>query len=512
MYTTVRRLLQLTPLLLATACGGEPESAPAGPAVGPPTGPTEDLGAAEGPPPFPNDGPTEDLYAAEGPPPFPNEGPGADAGGPPHQGGLGDLPPAAPAGGGELVNPILQVVPEYYQGLVLLERGLREGSEETVRAAEARLLLALEIAARREDLSVERALGKTSVGGGAPGYYPYRLVGTLMYLAWVREHLGDASLRERAVRSNMIDFDAYAFHFETRDVDEVIRFELLNACFSLGEHVQGTLERWRGEHDGLYPETLAALVPEYLAKVPSCPADETSFEELYQRLDDGRDFELVCHGHQAINGFPVCVGARCQAAVNPDLEQTFKIYPMLLGSFLDRDRLDLFLPLLLERAKLEPGQVVADIGAGAGLFSIPFAEAVGPEGKVYAVDINASVLAFVKARSESREGTRIETVLSVRPDVTLPEASVDVAFIIQTYHAMIDLDRPADPGVWKVKTGPWMQTVHAALEPGGLLIIQDGADKMDPEVVVANLENIGFERIELVRGWDWQYIAVLRRE
>ena len=150
------------------------------------------------------------------------------------------------------------------------------------------------------------------------------------------------------------------------------------------------------------------------------------------------------------------------------------------------------------------------------MFTIPFAQAVGAEGQVYAVDINASVLAFVKARGESYEGLRVETVHSVRPDVTLPEASVDVAFIIQTYHAMLDLDQPASPVVWVDQTGPWMRTVHQAIKPGGRLIIQDGSDKMDPLDVAANLASIGFLVVAIDRppdrGWDQQYIAVFERE
>ena len=409
-------------------------------------------------------------------------------------------------------NPISRAVPSYDQALALLERGVREDRREDLQAAEALLLDALEVVAAREDASLDWLLAPDLADSPGQQRRPtYRLVGHLMYLAWVRERSGDASLRDRLVQASVLDPDAYAFHFGTRAVDEVIRFEQLDACFALATTVQGGLERWRSDHGGLYPETLAELVPELIPAVPACPADGVSYEELYERIDGGRDFRLVCHAHQAVNDGPLCVGPRCGAPVNPALEQSFKIYPMLLGSFLDAGRRDLFLPLLLERAQLQPGQVVADIGAGAGMFTIPFAQAVGPGGKVYAVDINASVLAFVQARAQSHPGTQVETVLSVRPDVTLPPASVDVAFIIQTYHAMLDLDRPASPEVWRDRTGPWMRTVHQALAPGGLLIIQDGADKMDPDNVAANLATLGFELVSLERDWDRQYIAVFRR-
>jgi len=423
-----------------------------------------------------------------------------------------DLPPSGPDGLVSASHPLFQVPQVYYEGLVTLERALREGDRSGIETAEAQLVEALRVEAEEEGMSLERALQLATEGSKSPAlHFPYRLVGNLMYLARVREQLGDTSLRDGAVAADVMDPDAYAFHFGTRDVDEVIRFELLDACFNLGLHVRSIVDRWAAEHDGLTPERLEDLVPEYLAYVPRCPVSGASFDELYRRLDGGRDYQIVCDSHQSINGGPVCVGPRCRQAVNPALEQTFKIYPMLLGSFLDKGRRDLFLPLLLERAPLARGQVVADVGAGAGMFSIPFAQAVGPEGKVYSVDINASVLAFVAARAESHEDTRVETVLSVRPDVTLPEASVDTTFIIQTYHAMLDLDRPESPDVWRDKTGPWMRTVHRAIKPGGTLVIQDGSDKMDPDVVVANLATIGFENTALDLGWDRQYIAVFRR-
>ena len=454
--------------------------------------------------------------SAPSPPPTPSPGSTPRAGSvepPPSPPLAGEAPPTAPpAEIALLTNPVALVVPVYHQGLALLERGLREGRREDLVAAEALLLDALRIAAEREGVSPAWALGEAESPGGAAGrHLPHRLVGTLMYLAHTREQLGDASLRDHILDDALVDADAYAFHFDTRAVDEVIRFEQLDACFSMAMHVQGVLERWRSDHGGIYPETLAELVPDLLPAVPSCPQDGASYEDLYERLDEGRDFRLRCHAHQSINGQPLCVGPRCGAAVDPELEQTFKIYPMLLGSFLGLGRRDLFLPLLLERAQLEPGDVVADIGAGAGLFTIPFAEVVGAEGRVYAVDINASVLAFVQARAQSYEGAAVETVLSTRPDVALPPASVDVAFIIQTYHAMLDLDRPDSPEVWRDKTGPWMRTVHAALAPGATLVIQDGADKMDPEQVAANLATLGFEVVSIEQGWDRQYIAVFRK-
>src|SRR5260370_36463777 len=51
---------------------------------------------------------------------------------------------------------------------------------------------------------------------------------------------------------------------------------------------------------------------------------------------------------------------------------------------------------------LKPGEVVADIGAGSGYFTMRFARAVGPEGRVYAVDIAARVLEYLKKEARKQ--------------------------------------------------------------------------------------------------------------
>src|SRR5579864_5444421 len=52
---------------------------------------------------------------------------------------------------------------------------------------------------------------------------------------------------------------------------------------------------------------------------------------------------------------------------------------------------------VIEKLKLKPGDIVADIGAGSGVFSIPIAKAIAPNGILYAVDIDQQMLDFVAA-------------------------------------------------------------------------------------------------------------------
>jgi ubiquinone/menaquinone biosynthesis C-methylase UbiE len=83
---------------------------------------------------------------------------------------------------------------------------------------------------------------------------------------------------------------------------------------------------------------------------------------------------------------------------------------------------------------LKPGEVVADIGAGSGYFTRRLAKVVEPDGKVYAVDVAADILGYLKERAD-REGLRnIVTVVSQPDDPMLPTNSVDLVFFCDTTH------------------------------------------------------------------------------
>jgi arsenite methyltransferase len=83
---------------------------------------------------------------------------------------------------------------------------------------------------------------------------------------------------------------------------------------------------------------------------------------------------------------------------------------------------------------LKNGNIVADIGAGSGYFSRRLAQAVAPDGKVYAVDIAADILGYLNERA-GREGMHnITTVVSRPDDPMLPVNSVDLAFFCDTTH------------------------------------------------------------------------------
>jgi ubiquinone/menaquinone biosynthesis C-methylase UbiE len=109
---------------------------------------------------------------------------------------------------------------------------------------------------------------------------------------------------------------------------------------------------------------------------------------------------------------------------------------------------------------LKPGMVVADIGAGTGLFTILFAPQVAPGGKVFAVDIAANFVQHIEARARKEGLTNVEGVVCTADSVNLPPSSIDLAFICDTYHHF----------EFPYKT---MASIHRALKPGGSVVVID---------------------------------------
>jgi ubiquinone/menaquinone biosynthesis C-methylase UbiE len=99
---------------------------------------------------------------------------------------------------------------------------------------------------------------------------------------------------------------------------------------------------------------------------------------------------------------------------------------------------------------LTPGMRIADLGAGSGVFTIPLARAVGATGKVYAIDIDAGLLAIVSDKAAAAGLANVVTVVAGETDPRLPEP-VDVLFICDTLHHL------PSPGEYVKPSGSWLR-------------------------------------------------------
>jgi len=109
---------------------------------------------------------------------------------------------------------------------------------------------------------------------------------------------------------------------------------------------------------------------------------------------------------------------------------------------------------------LKPGMVVADVGAGTGLFTRLFSPLVGPQGKVYAVDIAAEFVKHIDKVAHEQKLTNITGVVCKPDSAELPANAVDLVFICDTYHHF----------EFPQKT---MRSIHQALKPHGQVVLID---------------------------------------
>ncbi len=89
---------------------------------------------------------------------------------------------------------------------------------------------------------------------------------------------------------------------------------------------------------------------------------------------------------------------------------------------------------MIDELKLQPGQVVADIGAGTGRLTLMMAEKVGNDGKVMAVDVQQEMLDLMSVKLKQRQIKNVELVKGTQKSPKLSEASLDLALFVDVYH------------------------------------------------------------------------------
>lgn len=94
-----------------------------------------------------------------------------------------------------------------------------------------------------------------------------------------------------------------------------------------------------------------------------------------------------------------------------------------------------FLDLLRPRE----GGEYADLGCGAGYFTIAVAERIGPRGTVYALDVQPEMLRELRARIRERELDNILPILSRERELPLPDGAIEALWTANTFH---ELDAP----------------------------------------------------------------------
>ncbi len=151
--------------------------------------------------------------------------------------------------------------------------------------------------------------------------------------------------------------------------------------------------------------------------------------------------------------------------------------------------------------------VVADLGAGSGWFTIRLAGRVGPNGIVYAEDIQHQMIDAIKRRVAKIGLKNVTTVLGTAGDPRLPP--VDAVLIVDAYHEM---EQPV----------ALLRKVAASLKPEGVIGIvdfkKDGGgpgpameERVDPERVVRDAQAAGLVLRSRETFLKYQYMLVFEK-
>ena len=162
--------------------------------------------------------------------------------------------------------------------------------------------------------------------------------------------------------------------------------------------------------------------------------------------------------------------------------------------------------VVLDRLGVKPGMVVADVGAGTGYFSVRLAHAVGPEGRVLAVDVEPNLVDYMKDRAAKERLPQMVPVLVPPDDPKLPPRGVDLVLIVDTWHHIDD-------------RLSYLAKLAAGLKPGGRVAVVDfkkgdfpvgppDAHKLASEAIAEEFRSAGWA---VTKSWEdlpYQYVLV----
>jgi ubiquinone/menaquinone biosynthesis C-methylase UbiE len=160
--------------------------------------------------------------------------------------------------------------------------------------------------------------------------------------------------------------------------------------------------------------------------------------------------------------------------------------------------------------RLQPGNTVADLGAGSGLFATALSKAVGDQGMVYAVDIDTKLLDHINGRVKQQGLANVRTVLGRFGDPQLPSTNVDVALLHDVLHHIED-----KPG--------YLKAAARYLAPSGRIAVVEpdakkGPHRDDPKMQVTKEEldawmaEAGFVRSEEIPQSEAKWFLIYRRK
>jgi ubiquinone/menaquinone biosynthesis C-methylase UbiE len=131
--------------------------------------------------------------------------------------------------------------------------------------------------------------------------------------------------------------------------------------------------------------------------------------------------------------------------------------------------------LVLKALQLKPGEIVADVGCGTGYFSWRMAQAVGPKGIVYGVEIQQEMLDLLAVKMKEHGATNVRGVLGAIDNPRLPQP-VDLVLMVDVYH---ECSHPAE----------MLTAICRSLKTGGRVVFVEYRGE-DPTVPIKPLHKM----------------------
>jgi ubiquinone/menaquinone biosynthesis C-methylase UbiE len=163
----------------------------------------------------------------------------------------------------------------------------------------------------------------------------------------------------------------------------------------------------------------------------------------------------------------------------------------------------------LDLIGIPKGAVVADVGAGVGYYSAKLAKRVGPEGKVYANDIQIEMVERLKKNLSQQNIGNVVPVLGAEDDPRLPKDAMDLVLLVDVYH---EFSKPV----------AMIDHIRDSLKPGGRLVLLEyraedpdvpirTEHKMSVKTVRKELEPQGLKFQKSIEKLPWQHIIIFTK-
>lgn len=164
---------------------------------------------------------------------------------------------------------------------------------------------------------------------------------------------------------------------------------------------------------------------------------------------------------------------------------------------------------ILDALGVAEASVVADVGAGSGWFTVRLARRVGPNGLVYAQDVQPEMLAAISRRVQREGLANVRTRLGRGSDPYLPAGTFDAILIVDVVHEIEDrVSLFANLGR-ALKPGGSIGVVD--FKPGGAGPGPDANERMAPEVIEAEALKGGLVLKRRETFLPFQYFLIFGR-